>query len=295
MSRTLKGFTLIELLVVIAIIAILAGVLLPVIAQAKLAAKRSGSISNLKQIAMASFMYANDNDDALPIFANGNALEVGWQSPRVDTWVWTLQPYIRSLKVVVDPAMGDPNGYFGDGPNATFWHQNASPDYGVNYVFLAPWERDPSGACTRSGSVNSSGGSHPSTTIFYTETYAPNVGYDDTPTGGYTDAGSWVVTAPGMLSILTDDIAYCVYGGMDWSEHPGSFNSGKPFTAEGSQLYGHGADNVFLDGHAKYLTNAQQAAGTDYATSAYTHTQITHTTQYLWDYDGTFFGATPPQ
>lgn len=290
-----KAFTLIELLVVIAIIAILAGILFPVFAQAKTAAKRAVSISNLKQIVLASLMYSNDCDDGLPIFANGDALDVGNPSPRVDTWVWTTQPYIKSLGLLVDPEMGDPHGIFGSGPNATFYNQDQFPDYGVNYVFLAPWVKDGNGQCTQSGSVTSSGGSHPSTTIFYTESYQPTENGDYYPTGGYTDYGNWIVTAPAMLSILSSSPTYCIWQGMDWSENPGSFNGGLPFTAEASQRYNHGGDNAFLDGHAKYLTNDGQAAGTNWATSVYTHTQIVHSTNYLWDYNDTFFGAQPPQ
>ncbi len=61
-----KAFTLIELLVVIAIIAILAAILFPVFAQAKLAAKKSVDLSNLKQIGLGVQMYLNDNDDVYP-------------------------------------------------------------------------------------------------------------------------------------------------------------------------------------------------------------------------------------
>ncbi len=61
-----KAFTLIELLVVIAIIAILAAILFPVFAQAKLAAKKSVSISNQKQQGLSLIMYAGDYDDMYP-------------------------------------------------------------------------------------------------------------------------------------------------------------------------------------------------------------------------------------
>lgn len=61
-AHTLKGFTLIELLVVIAIIAILAAILFPVFARAREAARKTSCISNMKQITLATAMYASDYD-----------------------------------------------------------------------------------------------------------------------------------------------------------------------------------------------------------------------------------------
>jgi len=113
-----RAFTLIELLVVIAIIAILMAVLMPALHRAREQGRRAACLSNVKQLALAWNMYADENDDKIVNGATGfSFMDTAWgdhgkerawvdgyhpddeEAARLDIRNGALWPYIKSEKI----------------------------------------------------------------------------------------------------------------------------------------------------------------------------------------------------
>ncbi|MBC8064664.1 MAG: prepilin-type N-terminal cleavage/methylation domain-containing protein, partial [Chlorobia bacterium] len=111
-----RAFTLIELLVVIAIIAILAAILFPVFAQAKMAAKKTSDLSNMKQIATGTMIYLGDNDDVFPMNYQD------WTTYQ-NSYNWSssvqLGPYLKNTQIFMSPGESSRTGlsYYDPLPN----------------------------------------------------------------------------------------------------------------------------------------------------------------------------------
>jgi prepilin-type N-terminal cleavage/methylation domain-containing protein len=124
------AFTLVELLVVIAIIAILAALLLPALARAKMKAQRINCTSNLKQMELAFSMYMNDFAAALPYYptdASGANL----------LWIQTLANYYAKVdKTRLCPAAirTDTATGWGTADQAWEWVGGSAPYFG-GYAF----------------------------------------------------------------------------------------------------------------------------------------------------------------
>lgn len=145
-----SAFTLIELLVVIAIIAILAAILFPVFAQAREKARQASCQSNMKQIATAYIMYAQDYDETgAPMWAknckNGDGSDIAGCAPAVYSgtswggyWPDLIYPYVKNGKARnADGSKANRGVFVCPTVDANFQDLTASPGGGSGWGALS--------------------------------------------------------------------------------------------------------------------------------------------------------------
>jgi len=140
---TKRGFTLVEVLVVVGIIALLAAIVFPVLARAKVASKKAVAISNGGQFSKAILLYAADSDDKTPPYCIRcvgltlpEAIETG---PHV--WYVSILPYTG---VSVKPSRSSGNYLTQDYPDFYFdpnenRPRQSVPDTHSNFSVFASW------------------------------------------------------------------------------------------------------------------------------------------------------------
>ena len=248
-----RGFTLIELLVVIAIIAILAAILFPVFAQAKDAAKKTQSISNIKNLTLASLMYANDNDDKFsfgwgfdprPNHKDGQcdfAFQFGGST--FHAWTEWIYPYVKN---------GAQAGNY----------NNANGSNDTSAIFVDPsWSTSAPAADSSGATTDPDGG-----TLYPYGSYLPNAdlfpaqifqGCPWAPNGA-NPAATTEVSKPSNHIMLTQGYKYeaYVYGvDLGWESATGTNNGGALLDSNWTKKLAqrHGMAYGLVDGHAKFV------------------------------------------
>ena len=108
-GRFQRGFTLVELLVVIGIVALLAALLFPVFASIRAKGRQTVCVSNLHQLSLAVFQYAQDSDDHYPYGGDPSDLNTdSWQGSDWDAQIQEMKAQNQLLPNVMSAYVKDP-------------------------------------------------------------------------------------------------------------------------------------------------------------------------------------------
>jgi prepilin-type N-terminal cleavage/methylation domain-containing protein/prepilin-type processing-associated H-X9-DG protein len=211
----IRGFTLIELLVVIAIIAILAAILFRVFAQARGKARAITCTSNMKNLALAWQMYAQDYDETFP----PTALKAG--NDQI-FWTFLVEPYVKR---------GAREGtYFGG--NET-----------VQSIFVCPSYLQPAPAKDEAGNPIKDAGP---VARYPLSSYAPNIAITIAWWGGAGGGPGTLASIgePAQIVMLAENHDCCVetWGG-----------GGSNNWTRAARRHSDGANYALVDGHVKWF------------------------------------------
>jgi prepilin-type N-terminal cleavage/methylation domain-containing protein len=250
-----KGFTLIELLVVIAIIAILAGMLLPALGRAKIAAKSISSLNNLRQLGLGLQLYAGDQEGYFPKHSSLKSETTALGRPRT-RWADYIFPYMQNEKVYTSPNLTKQDREHMTKPFAHALLEGRESffgGYGYNYQYLGN-ARQPSEEY-RPFHAKDTAIKAPSNTLAIGDTKGARKGNPENPYG-FGGSGVYVLDPPLGSFILGSKGSRKTAGG------PGSGNSYYEGGSDGSDAHrstpsarnGGKVILTFVDGHSESKT-----------------------------------------
>jgi prepilin-type N-terminal cleavage/methylation domain-containing protein len=263
-ANTLRGrfseaFTLIELLVVIAIIAILAGMLLPALAQAKDKAKQASCLSNAKQWGLGIQLYTSDNDDKLPrdgMGAAGTYGAAGANANPSDTAAWfNLLPRVMSLQ-----------------PLSSYWVSPGTPTIAANKQSL-PFPGNPSGKVwqcpsarfdSSDDSILSNGGQYGFFSWGFNIDLKQQPGGNGNSALAFPDMPRLINYNKPVQTVLMYDTSFSPNYEPNILGTPNTFNSVNPANRYRSFASRHsktGGNITFIEGHAEFVKKSAVTNG----------------------------------
>ena len=116
-KRKPGGFTLIELLIVISVIALLMGILIPVVGRAKVSSRRAVCATNLHAVGVGFQMYLSQSRDIMPVAAQMPSLKLNDDPPIAEV----LAPHLPRADVLRCPADPDRKYFRSEGSSYEYF------------------------------------------------------------------------------------------------------------------------------------------------------------------------------
>ncbi len=286
---------------VLMVCAVLAAIIFPATNCTMGGSRRTTCINNINQLGKAETMYSGDNDEkfCLPYAVNepfslGDSDTTGVGASPVTPWSYLMQSYIKSTGALLCPDQAELSIV-----NKDAAHQMFYTGFGYNYLGLSIAGARPDPVMPRIPDypqIAFEGVKHPEKTVLFVDAVGlsssgvwpkalvPGNGLVDPPVPPSGKPGELLQKGVGWGSEpacygRTTNFDYSGYGGVAF-RHPALHSTcNPPSLGEAPEGF---ANVVFVDGHIKWLTVNQLAAGTGYTPTACTAT-IVNPAAYLWD------------